>query len=207
MNKLKIIVTLIVLHFNSQTYCQTSWTTSNSGLSNSFAINSFEAISTDIFAGGSFFNGTNFEARLYKSSNDGASWTQITTTGLTSLYTGNALAYHNNKFFISGSISNSTQNYSVFRSSNVLSVNEPNKFMNYKLFPNPFENEIFLQGLNFTEMKIEIHDILGKRVRFFTENQYNDNLKIDLTDLKKGIYILTIHSKNTTYVTTKIIKK
>ena len=207
MNKLKIIVTLIAIHFNSLTFCQTSWTSSNSGLPNSFAINDFEIVGTDIYAGGSFFNGTNFEARLYKSSNDGASWTQITTTGLTSLYTGNALTFHNNKFFISGSISNSTQNYSVFTSSLTLSVNESNKTINYKLFPNPFENEIYLQGLNSTKIKVDLYDISGNRIRFFNENQYDDNLKIDLTVLNKGVYILILHSENENYNPTKIIKK
>ena len=184
-----------------------SWSSSNSGLPNNFAINDFEIVGEDIYASGSFFNGTNFEARIYKSSNDGLSWSQITTTGLNILYTGNAFLYHNNKFFISGSVSNSTQNYSVFASSSTLSVNEYSKEMNYKLFPNPFQNEIFLQDLNSNIIKVELYDALGNRIKFFNENLNNDNLTLDLTDLKKGVYILILYSENKKFKSTKIIKR
>ena len=183
-----------------------SWTASNAGLPPGFVINDFETVGTEIYAGGSFFTGSNFEARLYKSSNDGASWTQIITTGLASLITGNALAFHNNRFLISGSISNLTQNYSVFVSTTPVSVNTIPYVTHYKLFPNPFINEIHLQGLLSEKIEIQIIDILGNHVKSFSKTISEDNLTLDLSELNSGVYVLIIHSENKKYASRKIIK-
>ena len=79
-----------------------------------------------------------------------------------------------------------------------MSLNETNRFK-FNLYPNPTTNFISI-NTDLSEFKIDIFDLLGKKVHF-SENKS----QIDLTHLDSGIYLLTMESKF--YSTSKVIIK
>ena len=70
----------------------------------------------------------------------------------------------------------------------------------YKIYPNPFSDEIFVENLLGDEYFI-IYDFLGRNI---TEGKYSGTIKIPKT--KSGIYYLTILN-NTNQTTYKLIKR
>ena len=84
----------------------------------------------------------------------------------------------------------------------------PNEFSSVRVYPNPFSNHISISGNTKFETKLEIliTDISG-RVIFKEQLNTNSNFKrnIDLQELPKGLYFITIRSDNSS-VTKKIIK-
>ena len=77
-----------------------------------------------------------------------------------------------------------------------MSFSETNR-VEFNLYPNPTTNFIII-NTDLREFKIEIFDLLGKKVHF-SENKS----QINLTHLDSGIYLLTIKSKF--YSTSKVI--
>jgi len=185
-----------------------TWTVSNNGLPSAFAINDFEIVGSDIYAGGSFYNGSNFEARLYKSSNNGANWSQVITTGLTTLFTGNGLLSYNNKLFISGSISNTSQNYSVYVSNiQTTSIFERDLGIRFLTYPNPFKYGIFISGLKSNNFDLLISSIEGKLIKTYNFRDLTDSYYLDLSELNSGIYILNIQIDRQNSRPIKMIKE
>lgn len=71
-----------------------------------------------------------------------------------------------------------------------------------ELYPNPFENSFYLDGIGFDQ--IQIVDLLGRRIPFAVV-QLNDKLSVSIDEAKTGSYIL-----NGTYLgkpINKVIKK
>ena len=79
-----------------------------------------------------------------------------------------------------------------------MSFSETNR-VKFNLYPNPTSNFISI-NTDLSEFKIEIFDLLGKKVHF-SENKF----QINLTDLDSGMYLLTMESKF--YSTSKVIIK
>ena len=79
-----------------------------------------------------------------------------------------------------------------------MSLNEMNR-VNFNLYPNPTSNFISI-NTDLSEFKIEIFDLLGKKVHF-SQNKS----QINLSHLDSGIYLLTMESKF--YSTSKVIIK
>jgi hypothetical protein len=72
------------------------------------------------------------------------------------------------------------------------------------VYPNPIEDILFVEGLNETDIQVQIYSLLGKPITVVSN--YNDGkLKIDLAELPKGIYILKL-STNNTNSTKRIVK-
>jgi hypothetical protein len=94
-----------------------NWTLSNSGIPNGYSLNDFAITPTqEIFAASSIFNSPSFTPKIVKSTNGGASWTDVTgLTGLTNLQNTNSIIFCNNSFLLSGSNS-SNASYFVFKS-------------------------------------------------------------------------------------------
>jgi len=107
-----IIFTIIQTLFVN---AQVSWEISSGGISSSVAISEIVVSGDDLFACGTYMNVTTYksEVRLYKSTDNGSSWSQQSTNGL-GLITGNTIFNHNGILFISGAVSLS-QEYAVFR--------------------------------------------------------------------------------------------
>lgn len=80
-----------------------------------------------------------------------------------------------------------------------LSVNDVTSF-NVSLFPNPANNHITVKSNNFEVSSVNVYDLLGKLVV-----QENTKDRIDISNLRKGMYFVEITSGNKS-VTKKIIK-
>ncbi len=166
-----------------------TWTVSNSGLPSTFVINEFRSVGADIYGAGSNYTGSGFEGRLYKSGDNGATWTQITTTGLDGLYTGNALLFNNGKLFVSGSVSSTSQGYSVFVSSDVTKIaNLVSE--EFSIYPNPFHNEIRFDCTGNEAGYVSVYDISGNMVRKAAISATQSCL--DLSGEKSGIYFIQV---------------
>lgn len=81
--------------------------------------------------------------------------------------------------------------------------NEKYNNKDISIFPNPFYNNIDIKTKNeFQNMKFELFDSFGRKLK---TKLISNNTKIDLTDLKTGIYLVKINSNNMS-ITKKIIK-
>lgn len=72
------------------------------------------------------------------------------------------------------------------------------------IFPNPVASQLVINSEGLEKFDIRIVDVLGKTV--YDESAYKSK-KIDVTDLKNGVYILTIIERGTTIQTKRIVVK
>jgi hypothetical protein len=80
----------------------------------------------------------------------------------------------------------------------------PNSNNELVIFPNPANDIVCVEFLNNnTSFEIEIYDVCGRMV--FNRSCFENTNYIDVTDLKNGIYIINIKSKNETFLTKLII--
>ena len=81
---------------------------------------------------------------------------------------------------------------------------------NVSIYPNPFQNSIFVDGLESdgSDLEVIVTDLSGKTV--FREsvfgNSYNRRIKIDLPNIAPGIYLASITDRNSISINQKIIK-
>ena len=86
----------------------------------------------------------------------------------------------------------------------VLSVNDINKINDIVIYPNPFVSSIRIINLNQKD-KVKIYDILGQVV-YSTISESNE-ISVNLSKLKKGIYFYVINSDNNKTIAGKLIKQ
>lgn len=77
---------------------------------------------------------------------------------------------------------------------------------NFVLYPNPTNSNINVSLLNSSEAinTIEIHDLLGKKIKEVLNSSSND-VNIDVSDLSKGIYLVQITTQSDLKITKKLI--
>jgi hypothetical protein len=85
---------------------------------------------------------------------------------------------------------------------NSLSLENSDSIYNYKVYPNPTNGIIYLDGKYREIANIKVFSILGKEL-FEIKSDFN---KIYLNDIEKGIYILKIETLNKNFYNIKIIK-
>lgn len=73
----------------------------------------------------------------------------------------------------------------------------------FKIYPNPTTDFVFVEGMKGKIQKIEIFDYSGRNIS--SSVKFNDD-KIDVTSLNRGIYILQIITESGKY-NHKLIKK
>ena len=91
----------------------------------------------------------------------------------------------------------------------VVSGIEQTSFTNLNAYPNPVINEVILDvegTYDSSSAKVKVIDSNGILVINRNEEMINNKLRIDVEELKAGIYILQIESSNQYYIS-KIIKK
>lgn len=89
---------------------------------------------------------------------------------------------------------------------NVLGVEEFEADRIFAIYPNPADNEITIQSVSNilkAGAKIELHDMLGRRVINETLNSSIEEQKINVSSLNEGVYLLKVSSEN--FSTTKKI--
>ncbi|WP_298546987.1 choice-of-anchor B family protein [uncultured Aquimarina sp.] len=105
-------------------------------------------------------------------------------------------------YFDSGNIviSDIESGFLLVRESNTLSVNDFTQKTAFTLYPNPTQSGVTIEGINTSEIrKIEIFNVLGKKMQEITKFDNSNNLIINL-EYDPGIYLLRIND-----VTKKLI--
>ncbi len=76
----------------------------------------------------------------------------------------------------------------------------------FVLYPNPTNSNINISLLNSSEAinSIEIHDLLGKKIKEVLNSSSND-VNIDVSDLSKGVYLVQITTQSDLKITKKLI--
>jgi sialate O-acetylesterase len=77
---------------------------------------------------------------------------------------------------------------------------------NGKLFPNPFNNVLYVSGISEGIRQIEVYDIMGRKVKTQLGQNASD-ATINVASLAKGIYSVRITPTNSTPFDVKAIKK
>jgi len=80
-----------------------------------------------------------------------------------------------------------------------------------KIYPNPADNFVYLNFINFEPSNIHLEilgliDILGKPVKDLYFNKLSENIKINISDIQSGIYFIKI-KYNQKLIIKKIIKQ
>jgi len=101
------------------------------------------------------------------------------------------------QFWDAGSFSSFTQD-----SCSILSI-EDSIIESFSIYPNPANNIITITSQHNEKAQIQIHDVLGKKV-FEQQTKLNEDLNI--SNLKSGIYILSVSIDNKTTSKKLIIK-
>ncbi|MFH2142569.1 MAG: C25 family cysteine peptidase [Bacteroidota bacterium] len=83
------------------------------------------------------------------------------------------------------------------------SITAQEKINSYKMFPNPTSGRIYFQGSLDLYDKIELWDLLGKKL--IEVQIIDDNTIFDISCVKNGLYYLKLYSNNQIY-TEKIVK-
>ena len=73
----------------------------------------------------------------------------------------------------------------------------------YKVFPNPVSNMLTIQSANMK--RIVVSDLLGRAVKNVKLQAINST-QIELSDLKAGMYIISVETSNGNF-TSKFMKK
>jgi len=84
----------------------------------------------------------------------------------------------------------------------ILSVEDVEQENLFSLSPNPAKNKINISIPNSIETRIEIYDVLGKRVFI---RKINESIELNISSLKSGLYIVKFIQKDRT-VSKKLIK-
>ncbi len=77
------------------------------------------------------------------------------------------------------------------------SVNEVKNQKSIVVYPNPVRDQLNIQYQAKDRVNIEIYNLLGSKVKSFTNEALNNTVHVG--DLDKGIYFIRINDKNTIY--------
>ena len=86
-------------------------------------------------------------------------------------------------------------------------LNNPEDFSNnhFKVYPNPFNNQLNIINENFEHVEIHILDVVGRTV--YQQSDINENINLNLSHFDKGIYFVKIYQKNSNRIFNKKIIK
>ncbi|NRA92617.1 MAG: T9SS type A sorting domain-containing protein [Psychroserpens sp.] len=110
-------------------------------------------------------------------------------------------AIWNNDLYIAGSLGNNI--YKIEDLPALLSIDEPQPAIGFKLFPNPSTDEINLFGIS-NAVKFQIFNLSGQMV---LDGINNGMQPIDISNLELGLYHLVLNDGNDRSKTLKFIKR
>ncbi len=179
-----------------------TWNLSITGFDESYSASDFiTADNGDVYVNGvKYDNGiSGFINKLYKSSNQGASWTEVTTTGLTDLGNVHSVTISGNKMILGGMDVNSTNGAKIYRSDFDLAttINESFPEIAVDVFPNPFTDAITLRFTESRPYLIRVFSVTGKLL--IERSGFNSSsVQLDAEKLQSGLYIIVLnHSEGT----------
>ena len=74
----------------------------------------------------------------------------------------------------------------------------------FKFHPNPAQNDLFILGTNKIK-SIELINVLGKRIAFYHFNK--SIIKLNVSELKSGLYLIQVIDENNMAETKKLVIK
>ena len=80
---------------------------------------------------------------------------------------------------------------------NTMSTNEPIAMHEIKIYPNPATTEITIEIQNSENCLIKLSDMTGKQV--YSKEFHGNKMNLNVNQFVKGVYILTVFSKENTY--------
>jgi len=181
-----------------------SWTQSMTGYDQTYSPADFVTASNgDIYVNGIKYDSgiSGFINKLYKSTNQGASWTEVSTTGLTNLGNVHSLTISGSKMILGGMDVNSANGAKIFISNYsdpTLSISENIFYNTVKVFPNPFTENItvdFTHGIKNETKSMKLFSVLGELISQIIINN-NPSTQLELGKLSSGIYYLVIESSS-----------
>ncbi len=189
-----------------------NWILSMTGYDQTYSPADFVTASNgDVYVNGVKYNNESggFINKLYKSTNQGISWTEVSTTGLANLGNVHTLTISGNKMILGGMDVNSANGAKIFTSnfSITTSINQ-NEFSNtVNIFPNPFTDKIMI---NFNSngrlpKTIRLLSVTGN-VIYYSNIFDNTSISLDADNLSSGLYFLTIEYNEGTR-SFKVIKR
>ncbi len=100
----------------------------------------------------------------------------------------------------------------TFTASTVTGIQDLTENILTSIFPNPFTNELFIEQGNEQPQysQISISDILGKQIKIINIESLNiisDKRRIDVSELPKGIYFVTLKGNGTKAKTIRLVKE
>ncbi len=166
----------------------------------------------DIFLNGKHQSGSssNYVAHLYINYGD-ATFTENTSTDLLAVSNGDADAadYDNNDLpdlFVTGNRESGSSVYgyaALYKNGETTEIVITNSSKDFKIYPNPATENLFIENLNDNTFQLKILDITGKIIY---QNNDNKSLKIKVTDYPKGVYFVKIKQENKTIVHKILVK-
>ncbi|QTV06319.1 T9SS type A sorting domain-containing protein [Faecalibacter bovis] len=72
-------------------------------------------------------------------------------------------------------------------------LDDPNKKSLVSIYPNPTSRELFISPKDVTILDYSIYDLTGREIKSFI-NKSDGNIKIDVSDFLKGIYIINVNT-------------
>jgi hypothetical protein len=73
-----------------------------------------------------------------------------------------------------------------------------------KAFPNPFNNELFIESYSIIK-KVEVFDVNGRKIKSIS-NLTSKNISINTSDLEKGVYFFNVYNNDGSIIAKKMIK-
>ncbi len=182
---ISVIAQALIL--SSACFAQVDWSASNTGLPSDIFVNGLtQASSGDIYALTNTGGGT---GGLYTSSDDGSSWSLVTTTGLPSGSWGTGLlSFDSGKLLLSTGGSGSRLYSATLSSSTGFSTAI---FSDLAVFPNPTRRELFLRSSEEINL-VQVFAGNGRKV--YEAENLSHNATIHLFD--EGLYILKVYADN-----------
>jgi len=87
----------------------------------------------------------------------------------------------------------------------IISTNQDTQPLTYKVYPNPTSDYITIKIDRQNNYRYAISNIIGKRI---LQGEFDKSVDLDLRNLRKGIYVLSIfNNANEKLATKKLIKE
>jgi hypothetical protein len=86
-----------------------------------------------------------------------------------------------------------------------------NEFVNddlrFKIYPNPSNGVLNIEISNYIDCRFKLTNVLGKEEQLEKTNEQNGNIKLNMRNIKNGVYFLHVFNKDKLIHTKKIIKE
>ncbi|MNY02810.1 hypothetical protein D3C86_1353980 [compost metagenome] len=180
-----------------------SWALSMTGFDPTYMPVDFVTASNgDIYVtGDKYDNGTSsFLNKLYKSTDQGASWTEVSTTGLTTLGNVQTLTISGSKMILGGMDVVSANGSKIFTSDFSVSTagiheTEPEKMVT--IFPNPSTDIVNLDFTNNQPKSIKLTTLTGELIKQISTTSLS-SVQFEVNDLSSGLYLIVVENNSET---------